>query len=110
MDDLFKNPSVIPSKIFNGEDKLLIINQWSGLKDRKGNDVYDSDIVQENMTNEMAFYGDSCNVGRIFFAAGTFMIDGDGPLFDHTYSLTPDILEDYLVVGNVYENPELLKK
>jgi len=102
MDELFKNPSVIPSEIFNGEDKLLIINQWSGLKDRNGKDVYSGDIVQEQLIDGVGF------CGQIYFAAGTFMIDGDGPLYDHTHSLTPDILEDYLVVGNIYENKELL--
>jgi hypothetical protein len=34
------------------------------------------------------------------------MIDGDGPLYDHTYSLSPEILEDYEVIGNVFENPD----
>lgn len=102
MDNLFKNPSVIPSKIFNGEDKLLTINQWTGLKDRNGKRVYSDDIVQEQLIDGVGF------CGRVYFAAGTFLIDGDGPLFDHTYSLTPDILEDFLVVGNIHETPELL--
>lgn len=78
------------------------INQWSGLKDRNGKDVYSDDIVQEQLIDGVGF------CGRVYFAAGTFLIDGDGPLFDHTYSLTPDILEDFLVVGNIHETPELL--
>jgi uncharacterized phage protein (TIGR01671 family) len=87
-----------------------IIQQFTGLKDSTGKEIYEGDIVCEKMTDEIAFTGDTLNIGRVFFAAGTFMIDGDGPLYDHTYSLTPDKLEDYLVVGNVYETPELLER
>lgn len=80
------------------------IMQYTGLNDKSGNEIYEGDIVVENHDGRE---GES-NIGMIFFAAGTFMIDGDGPLYDHTYSHSPDILEDYLVVGNRYENPELL--
>ena len=87
----------------------LIWQEFTGMKTKSGKGVYEGDIVAEKMTEEMAANGESCNVGRVFFAAGTFMIDGDGPLYEHTFSLTPDILEDYEVVGNVFENGELLK-
>lgn len=87
----------------------FVIQQFTGLKDSEGKEVWEGDIVCEKMTAEIDFHGDECNLGRVFFAAGTFMIDGDGPLYDHTYSLTPDKLEDYLVVGNIFETPELLQ-
>lgn len=83
--------------------------EFTGLTDSTGKDVYEGDIVCEKMTDDITFEGGECNLGRVFFAAGTFMIDGDGPLYDHTFSLTPDKLEDYLVVGNVYETPEFLE-
>lgn len=88
----------------------FIIQQYTGLKDSKGVEIYEGDIVAEKFTEEMAANGDSATVGVVYFAAGTFMIDGDGPLYDRTHSLTPDILEDFIVVGNVFENPELLKQ
>jgi uncharacterized phage protein (TIGR01671 family) len=82
--------------------------EFTGLTDSEGKEVYEGDIVCEKMTSEISFEGGECNVGRVFFAAGTFMIDGDGSLYDHTYSLIPDRLEDYLVIGNIHQNPELL--
>jgi uncharacterized phage protein (TIGR01671 family) len=88
----------------------LEVLQFTGLEDSTGKEIYEGDIVCEKMTNEIAFHGDECNIGRVFFAAGTFMIDRDGPLYDHTHSLTPDKLEDYLVVGNIFETPELLER
>lgn len=89
--------------VFCGDD--YVIQQYTGLKDKNGKEIYEGDIVVENHDGGE---GES-NIGRVFFAAGTFMIDGDGSLYDHTYSLTPDILEDYLVIGNIFENPDLLK-
>ena len=90
-------------------EESVVIQQFTGLTDSTGKEVWEGDIVCEKMTNEIAYQGWECNVGRVFFAAGSFMIDGDGPLYDHTHSLTPDKLEDYLVVGNVFESPDLLK-
>lgn len=45
IDKLQRNPSVIFSKLFNGEDKLLKVDLWSGFKDCEGNDIYENDIV-----------------------------------------------------------------
>lgn len=86
-----------------------IVQQYTGLTDSTGKKVFEGDIVCEKITEEMAANGESANISRVFFAAGTFMIDGDGPLYEHVYSLTPDRLEDYLVIGDIFQNPELLK-
>lgn len=91
----------------NGE--YYIAQQFTGMKTRSGQEVYEGDIVAEKMINEMSANVESCNIGQVYFAAGTFLIDGDGPLYEYTHSLTPDILENYEVIGNIFENPELLK-
>jgi len=98
---------------FNYSDRYLRqhqypVQQYTGMKDRNGVEVYEGDIVAEKFTEEMAVDGDSVTVGVVYFAAGTFMIDGDGPLYDHVFSGSPHILEDFIVVGNTTENPELL--
>jgi len=83
--------------------------QYTGMIDRNGVEVYEGDIVAEKITEEMAANGDSAVVGVVYFAAGTFLIDGDGALYEHVFSDSPHILEDFIVIGNKFTNPELLK-
>lgn len=85
-----------------------VFEQFTGMKDRKGTEVYEGDIVCEQLDAEGAALGYSANLGRVFFSAGSFMINGDGCLYDLTFSVSPETLEDYLVIGNCLENPELL--
>ena len=85
--------------------KYSTVQQFTGMKTKSGKDIYEGDILAEKHNGGEG----EANIGQVYFAAGTFMINGDGALYEHTYSLTPDILEDYEVVGNIFETPELLK-
>ena len=87
-----------------------VIQQFTGLKDRNNKEIYEGDILRGKLTEEMAAEGDGAIIGKVFFAAGAFMIDGDGPLYYQTYSLSPDLLMDHEVIGNIFENPELCAK
>ena len=91
------------------KDSRYVIQQFTGMVDRNGVEVYEGDIVAEKITEEMAANGDSAVVGVVYFAAGTFLIDGDGALYEHVFSDSPHILEDFIVIGNKFINPELLK-
>ena len=84
--------------------------QYTGMIDRNGVEVYEGDIVAEKITEEMTASDDTAVVGVVYFAAGTFLIDGDGALYEHVFSDSPHILEDFIVVGNKFTNPELLTK
>jgi len=94
---------------FSSHEKLEKVNcvlvQWTGCYDKNGTPIYEGDIL----ANDLILPHDNDNIGVVYFAAGTYMIDGDGPFFDHVYGHSPDILDNHSVIGNKFENPELLK-
>lgn len=93
IDGLFKNISVIPSKIFSGEDKLLIAQQWTGFLDKNGHEVYQGDIIKT-----------SCpSIARLLEVK--WWTESDG--FDWTGWNFGEADRDE-VVGNIFENPELV--
>lgn len=94
-----------------GELNNCVVQRFTGMKDTRGTPIYEGDILQEIMTEEMAINEDSSplELELVFFATGTYFIGNlGGPFYDHVYSHSPDILGDYIVVGNKFENPELL--
>ena len=83
-----------------------VVQQWTGTKDKNGKDIYEGDILAADHDGGEG----EANIGVVFHAAGTFMIDGNGPFYDHVYGISPDVLDSHSVIGNKFENPELLEK
>lgn len=79
------------------ETEDIVIEQYTGINDRNQKEIYEGDILE--------FNGER---GFVHFCAGAFFIDGAGPMYDYVKSVTPDILEDWIVIGNIYENSHLL--
>jgi YopX protein len=77
----------------------LIIEQYTGLKDKNGKEIYEGDILEN----------DNGPKSEVVFWDGAFCLDfGNG--LNHFNSLTnfaPGIAK--AVIGNIHENPELLK-
>lgn len=77
-------------------DEHYIITQYTGLKDIKGKDIYEGDIVRE-LINGYDVYG---KIHEVIFINGSFIVDES-----HL-----GLFNDYVkVVGNIFENKELLK-
>lgn len=93
---------------FFEEDRIF--ERFTGLIDSKGQKIFEGDILAENYTAEMAALGSDAHVGDVYFESGAFLIRGGGTLFDLTYSVTPNIVDGYSVVGNVHENKDIMHK
>jgi uncharacterized phage protein (TIGR01671 family) len=91
----YKNEKVnwITSGLVLGEECEIM--QFTGLKDKNDKEIYEGDIVQTG------YNGDT--KGEVVFEYGVYLVktNRSDMHFNHP--------EEYKVIGNIYENPELLK-
>ncbi|EKM1418868.1 hypothetical protein PT612_002630 [Listeria innocua] len=81
------------------------IGQYTGLKDKNGNKIFEGDIVR-NINGEYSYIG-IVNKDRY-----TFYIKGVAPKDNYDFADVSDTVtgkSSLIVIGNIHENPELLE-
>lgn len=92
----------------DGNHTLDPVMQFTGLHDKNGKEIYEGDIVKcISLANDHHQRG-SINVLNIKFFMGSFVFShGDQEAGAQMFPLKVNL--DVEVIGNIYENPELLK-
>ena len=80
-------------EVYTDEIKDFELMQYVGCKDKNNKEIYEGDIVK---TKE--------HIGQIIYSKGMFFIDVKGDFYLPIYNVS-EFME---VIGNIYENPELL--
>ena len=88
----------------NGEDVILM--QSTGLKDKNGKEIFEGNVVQFEDCSEASHFL-YINTGIIEWCQGGFHVTNRDSV------LMEDLLDgdslDVTIIGNIYENPELLE-
>ena len=79
-----------------GDQDRFVWLQYTGLKDWHGKEIYEGDIVKFTRTKNVPRWNDSIEV-----------VENMYEIFNHCWEGGLDY-EDIKVIGNIYENPELI--
>lgn len=80
-------------------EKDLKIMQYTGLKDKNGKEIYEGDILFES--SEEKYF-------KVVFENASFRAEAEGDFEEYSLDLIDVVAQGCEVVGNIYENPELL--
>ena len=100
------------SENYNNDDGWELM-QFTGLKDRNGVEIYEGDIVKiyEHRFSPMDFIVDFSGANHCWWLSSCFKESQFGTSKESfSFSQLNGFYEDCEVIGNIYENPELLKE
>lgn len=78
------------------------VGQFTGLRDINGKDIYEGDILDVNYADEESYL-------EVRFVRGVFAFLWDGDL-DDEFPCNAPTHEWAKVIGNIHDNPELIKR
>ena len=101
------NPVRAVNQMINEEDYFYDLMQYTGLKDKNGVEIYEGDILSTDLSRPYLI---------VEFRNGAFMYqchhDGQNyyDFMEPANERLKDITKYHEVIGNIYENPELLER
>lgn len=82
-------------------DENIILMQSTGLTDKDGKEIFEGDILHHQIQTEYTFI--------VKYDKDNARWYGDGLSRTYRIDIMKDFLQYYKVIGNIYENPELLE-
>lgn len=97
-----------------------VIQQFTGLKDKYGKEIYEGDIIKSKRWWTKPFVKDGHvdyefiegeeEIAQIFFGNCSFLVSFEHLRYDDVDEITKhDVPHRLEVIGNIFENPDLLK-
>ena len=74
--------------------------QYSGLTDMMEKEIYEGDVLFESFGER--YY-------KVVFENGSFRAEFEGDFEEHSFDLIDVVAQGCKIVGNIYENPELIE-
>lgn len=88
------------------EDSTYVLMQYTGLKDKNGKEIYEGDVVAINFKR-------ACKRGKAVIKYedkyAQFIITNTSEIIHEDEPLGDYQMENFEVIGNIYDNPELLE-
>ena len=89
------------------------VGQYTGLHDKNGKEIYEGDIIEFSYDMFVGNFDTFAVKGKIVFEEGAFYVkvfENERITGEETYLLYSINLDDIEVIGNIYENRELLNE
>ena len=90
-----------------------ILMQYTGLHDENGKEIYEGDIIEFSYDMFVGNFDTFVAKGKVVFEEGAFYVEvfaNERTTKDEAYLLYSINLDTIEVVGNIYENKELLNE
>ena len=98
---------------FNLSTNEIILMQSTGLKDKNGKEIFEGDIVKRDGIKrpEVVRFGEWTDVDSLGYKEQYigFYFESEHEGQEWLHSVAPQFNHLYKIIGNIYENPELLE-